>query len=243
MKNTMKLSTSHREYSVTDPWPEGAIPRSWIESLFDKMAFSYGVRFADQWVGISSEGMLRHWAEKLGALSRDELLAGFRMLETRTWPPTLPEFIALCRPQVDPVVAFHEALEQGGRRERGDPDEWSSPAVFWAWRKIGAYDFKHLAYAALKTRWEAALAAELAKEEHEPIPVRMVALPAPGKTALSAEGAQRMVSECKELRALGGAQDAGDERRWARKILARKSAGESMAIALLESAEQALGIR
>lgn len=207
------------------------------------MKFAYGVKFLDQWSGIPLSDVMRHWAKKLKPLSRDELTIGWTSLETLAWPPTLPEFIKLCRPVVDPVVAFHEALEQGGRRERGEQDEWSSPAVYWAWRKIGAYDFTHLAYVALKARWEAALAAEMAKADPAPIPAQMVALAAPGKTALSSDKAQQLLADFK-TKGMGRSAMVGDDgRNWARKILERKARGESMAIALWETAEHALGMR
>lgn len=242
MSDHTKLSTSPQQNEAVAAWPEGAIPEHWIESLFKKMAFTYGIKFADQWRGIDADGIKRHWAEKLGALSNDELRNGVLKLETRDWPPTLPEFIKLCRPVVDPVVAFHEALEQGGRRERGEPDEWSAPALFWAWSRIGAYDFAHLTYAALEARWKAALTREMEKESPEPIPKQMIALPEPGKTLLATERAQQLLANFK-AKGMGDAAASGDGRAWARKILERKKRGEPMAIALWELAEQALGVR
>lgn len=241
MSSHTKLSTSP-PLEIPDDWPAEAIPFSWVKALFDQMKFTYGVKFLDQWAGISISGAMRHWAMKLKPLSRAELTVGWSTLETLAWPPTLPEFIKLCRPGIDPVVAFYEALEQGGRRERGEPDEWSSPAIYWAWRKIGAFDFAHSAYAVLRSRWEAALAAEMDKDQPDPIPPQMVALPAPGKTALATERAQQLLADFK-VKGMGGSVAAGDGRNWARKILERKARGEPMAIALWESAEQALGMR
>lgn len=236
MSNSPNLSTS-------TPWPEGAIPQHWVESLFTKMAYTYGVKFADQWRGIDTDGVKRHWAEALGVMSDAELRRGVFKLGTRDWPPTLPEFMKLCRPVVDPVVAYHEAIQQGALRERGEPDEWSCPAIFWAWKKIGAFDFTHSAYALLKPRWEAALASELAKEAVEPVPAQMLALPTPGKATLSVESARDLLADFKVKSVRHGVSVAADGKRWARNILQRRANGESLEIAQVENAEQALGIR
>ncbi|MET3134626.1 hypothetical protein AAKU55_004926 [Oxalobacteraceae bacterium GrIS 1.11] len=235
--------SEHMNLSTSTPWPSNAIPENWVESLFKKMSFTYGVKFADQWRGIDADGLKRHWAEKLGGLTGEELRRGVAKLDTRDWPPTLPEFVKLCKPGIDPMVAYYEAMEQGARRERGDPDEWSCPAIYWAWRKIGVFDFAHAAYATLKPRWEAALAAEFAKEASAPIPAQAKALPAPGKTQLSSEKARQLLDEFNAQDRSGRADVFGDSKRWARNIVARRARGEHMAIAQIEAAEQALGLR
>ncbi|MGF6116681.1 hypothetical protein ABIE30_000651 [Janthinobacterium lividum] len=241
MNDQTTLSTSPLEEQAL-AWPEKAIPEKWVKALFNKMAFSYGVKFADQWKGIDPDGIKRHWAQKLFVLTTAELTRGVERLDTRAWPPTLPEFLALCRPPIDPSVAFHEALEQGALRDRGEPNVWSSPAVFWAWRKLGAFDCAHSTYAMLRPRWEAALAAELEREVIEPVPAQdPVALPAPGKTMMSSRKAQQLIGAFK-LKNLGDAGH-GDGRRWARRIIERKKAGMEFSIFVIECAERELGMR
>ncbi len=235
-KSISPLTPDHIE-----AWPANAIPEKWVEALFNKMAFTYGVKFADQWRGIDAAGIKRHWAEKLGVMTGQELTRGVMRLESRDWPPTLPEFIKLCRPVLDPVVAFHEALEQGGKRERGEPDEWSSPAIYWAWRRLGPYEFAHQVYAILRPRWEAALMAEMEKDPMVPVPAQTVALPAPGKARLSNEKAAQLLGEFK-VKTLSDA-GSGDSRRWATRIMARKEKGEHFSIFVVESAERQLGMR
>ncbi|MGK5024604.1 hypothetical protein [Janthinobacterium sp. RB2R34] len=223
-------------------WPENAIPERWIIALFNKMKFSYGVKFADQWRGIDTEGIKRHWAQKLFVLTTAELTRGVERLDSRAWPPTLPEFLALCRPPIEPSVAFHEALEQGALRTRGEPNVWSSPAVFWAWRKLGAYECARSTYAVLRPRWEAALAAELERDEIEPIPAQdPVALPAPGTSVTPSRKAQQMIGAFK-LKSLGDAAH-GDGKRWAGRIMERKKAGAIFSIFVIECAERTLGVR
>lgn len=223
-------------------WPENAIPERWIVALFNKMTFSYGVKFLDQWKGIDTDGIKRHWAQKLFVLTAAELTRGVERLDSRAWPPTLPEFLALCRPPVDPSVAFHEALEQGALRDRGEPNVWSSPAVFWAWRKLGAYECARSTYAVLRPRWEAALAAELERDNIEPIPAQdPVAIAAPGKSVTPSRKAQQLIGAFK-LKSLGDAGQ-GDGRRWARRIMERKKDGAIFSIFVIECAERTLGVR
>lgn len=237
MSDNTKLSTSPQS------WPESAIPQSWVESLFKKMAFTYGVRFADQWRGIDPDGVKRHWAEALGVLTKEELTRGVMNLGTRDWPPTLPEFLKLCRPVVDPVAAYHEAAEQGALRDRGEMDLWSSPAIFWAWMKVGRTAFNQVPYAMLKGRWEAALTAELAKATHEPIPVKREPLPAPGRGVTSVEQARQLLAGF----TLGTRQQtaivAADPKAWARAIIAKRDRGEPLEMVQIKDAERALGMR
>ena len=78
-----------------------ALPEEWIERLFARFEAMYGARFADSWKGCDLRNVKIVWAETLGSLSRDELSAGIAGCMTREWPPTLPEFVKLCR-QPDP---------------------------------------------------------------------------------------------------------------------------------------------
>jgi hypothetical protein len=237
MNQTTNLSTS------TDSWPAGAIPQTWVESLFKKMAFTYGTRFADQWRGIDPVGVKRHWAEALGVLTKDELTRGVMSLGTRDWPPTLPEFLKLCKPVVDPIAAYHEAAEQGALRERGEPDTWSSPAVFWAWMKVGRVAFAQVPYAMLKGRWEAALTAELAKASHEPIPPQMEQLPAPGRATTSVQLARQQLAGFKVRTRCGAVNVLADPLRWARDIIAKSDRGEQLEIVQIKDAKRALGLQ
>jgi hypothetical protein len=229
--------------STSTPWPEHAIPQHWVESLFKKMALTYGAKFVDQWRGHDPVEVKQHWAVMLGKLSTVELVRGVEQLATRPWPPTLPEFMALCRPAVDPQVAFHEALEQGIRRERGEDDVWSSPALFWAWRRIGAYNFATMAYEVIRPRWEAALAAEMAKEDQLPVPPNLAALPAPGQARTPPERAHEILVDYRDNGIKDAAEVAGDGLEWARRIFARRDRGEVLYLAQLEEAEKVLGKR
>ncbi|NGZ86425.1 hypothetical protein [Duganella aceris] len=231
MHDSLDLSTS-------TPWPAEAIPKHWIESLFKKMAFTYGTKLADQWRGTDTAGVKQHWALELGALTNAQLCAGVAALNTRPWPPTLPEFIAMCRPPVDPIVAFHEAAEQGARRDRGEPDTWSTPAIYWAWVRVGRREVATQPYAVLRTRWEAALIAELGKAEIEQVPAPAPQLPAPGKSATAPAKARELLARMKLKDQ--NTKPEGDGRKWARDVLAR---GDAASIHCVKIAQQALGMR
>ena len=64
--------------------------------LWRRMGRIYGHRWASQY-GAADDGT---WAAALADLAEDELFAGLRAcaLSGDGWPPTLPEFRALCRP-------------------------------------------------------------------------------------------------------------------------------------------------
>lgn len=97
---------------------------------------------------------------------------------TRPWPPTLPEFCALCRPRIEPETAFVEAVQQLGKRDLNE-DTWSHPAIYWAAAAIGEFDLRSASYPTIKARWTDALERELAKGAWPEIPKRPLALPAP----------------------------------------------------------------
>lgn len=229
--------SSSPNLSTSIPWPDTAIPQHWVESLFQKMLFTYGAKFADQWRGANTDGVKRHWAIELGALTDDQLRTGVAALKTRGWPPTLPEFLALCRPPVDPLVAFHEAAEQGARRDRGEPDVWSHPAIYWAWVRVGRREVATQSYTALKSRWEKALNEELSKDAVEDVPAAHVQLPAPGACATAPAQAKALLAQLKVKDQ--NTKPDGDGRDWARAVL--KDSG-SKPIHCVRLAQQALGI-
>ncbi len=159
-----------------------ALPEAWIERLFARFEAMYGARFADAWKGCNLANVKAVWAETLGALTRDELATGVAACQKKPFPPTLPEFITLCRPPIDFEDAFLFAVRQMARRDRGD-DEWPVPAVFWAAVQIGSFDLRNSSWATIEKRWRRVLQAEIDKGEWQPIPPRSVALPAPGGTS------------------------------------------------------------
>ena len=153
------------------------LPTAWIEKLFDRMAALYGNKFADMWRGSDVAMVKELWAQELGKLTRDEVTKGAQALMTLEWPPTLPQFIKLCRPPLDAQKAFVEALNGLVARDRGEVGVWSHPAIFWATTRIGAFDMKNSTYPQIMGRWQAALEDELAKKEWTEIPKPALQIP------------------------------------------------------------------
>lgn len=89
MTKTPILATSQQKSS--------ALPEPWINRLFSRFEAMYGAKVADAWKGCDLQNVKAVWAETLGCFSRDELAAGISGCMSRDWPPTLPEFVKLCR--------------------------------------------------------------------------------------------------------------------------------------------------
>lgn len=217
------------------------VPLSWVESLFARMQAMYGNKFIDMWRDADLPTVKAMWAEEMGKLNSEELKRGYGALMTRDWPPTLPEYIRMCKPSIDPTVAYYEAVNGMQARERGEHGKWSHPAIFWAAVQVSAYDLKHLGFSQIKSRWEKALSDEMEKGEWSAVPEPMIALPAPGKSELSREKATAMLSA---LGASGVLKQSGDDRRWARKIMQRVADNDQNVSAMqVRFAHEALEVR
>lgn len=77
------------------------LPDAWIERLFDRLAALYGSKFADLWKNTDLQNVKATWAEKLGGFGDrpDIIRHALDACDDRPWPPTLPEFLGLCRDQ------------------------------------------------------------------------------------------------------------------------------------------------
>lgn len=210
----------------------------WIEALFDQMLLAYGKKFTDQWGGTDPDKLYEHWRLQLSGYTPAEITRGVAALESRDWPPTLPEFKKLCRPPVDPIVAYYEAVEGVTARERGENGNWSHPAIFWAAASM-AHDLKSMGYSALKAHWEKALTEQMEKGQWAPIPDVMVALPAPGKTKADRQQAEKMLAQYKA----DAMVQKNDDRAWIGKVLERaKRKDETLPAIAVRFAKEALGV-
>lgn len=203
-----------------------ALPESWIERLMDKMLLSYGKKFLDQWGGVDTDKLVRHWSEELASYTREELGRGYAALESREWPPTLPEFKKLCRPGIDSLAAYHEAVAGCRARESGEIGTWTHPAIFWAASAM-SYDLKQQAYNVIAKRWETALQAEMSKGEWSAIPQPALSLPAPGKTLSSRQEAAEMLKQYRASDILKTASTRVDHKYWIKAVLKREADGDT----------------
>lgn len=76
------------------------LPRSWVEALFKKFLIRYGTLWADRYkgLGLSPDEIAEEWATELAGFSPEEIKRGLDASRSKTFPPTLPEFLSLCRP-------------------------------------------------------------------------------------------------------------------------------------------------
>jgi len=218
--------------------------------VFDHMLFSFGKKFTDMWAAAFKAKELDHggdgfgglramWALKLAHLSPQEIKRGVDALSRQQYCPTLPEFIGLCRPPIDPLAAYYEAVEGVTARERGETGEWSHPAIFWATVAVGAHDLKGSTYSHIRQRWETALQAEIDKGAWADIPKPMIALPAPSRRELDKQVAARVLSGLKDLTPTG----KSDHKAWAKRILQRVANGEKLPLVSVQMAKDAIQAR
>jgi hypothetical protein len=93
------------------------------------------------WAGANVEQVKAVWAQELGALRPEQIKLGVDACRARRFPPTLPEFLELCRPTADMLgiphfeAAYREALDLVCKRKR--QDECSHPVVWHALAEAG----------------------------------------------------------------------------------------------------------
>lgn len=182
--------------NVTSPESVPALPDAWAERIFQRMENFYLSKWVDSFGSIPRERVKQAWAEELAEYSVDEIKRGLEACRTRIWPPTLPEFLLMCRPVRDAKTEWVEACEQMRVRLGGmGGDVWSRPQVYWAAVAIGWYDLNNTAWEQIKNRWVNAL--ENARGDQ--IPEYRAALPAPGKHCISREEAEATLAKLKAM--------------------------------------------
>ena len=222
-------SVALAELSGTSRARQSALPEKLMNTLFERMEDRYGDLWANRYGAFPRVRVMKTWGEDLADLSPEEFIRGCQASKSLKFPPTLPEFRALCRPPIDFESTFVEAVQQMAARETGN-DRWSSPAVFWAAVTIGSFDLRNGSWSMLEKRWRKVFQAELDKGEWQPVPVRAVAFPAPVPTAKDREAAARVLSSIQvknqgsrdwaAKRAAGGMAPAVIADQWAEQVLA-----------------------
>ncbi|WP_312165889.1 hypothetical protein [Massilia timonae] len=214
-----------------------ALPEAWVERLFERMLLEYGKRFADQWAQADMDKLIGYWAQELSGFSGNELKRGLDALSQRDWPPTLPEFKRLCRPRVDPVAAYYEAVTGVQARFANEHGKWTHPAIYWAAMPM-ASELQQQPYSAVKARWEASLDQQLALGAWDEIPKPMLQLTAPGKSTTNTEKARAAIAHA--VRCVSHKGPNHDHLGWARRLAAREQAGESLLPYQVQCAHEAL---
>ena len=142
-----------------------SLSAEWIDRLFIRFNQMFGNKFTSQ-IAADIAGTKRAWADGLAGFTGAEIARGLTASLDAAWPPSLPEFRAMCRPRRDPEVEFRRAANILGK----DPVDWKGDSVlYWTVRDVTPYDVRTLPYHAIKRRWDAALS-EFESETHLPAP-------------------------------------------------------------------------
>lgn len=198
---------------------------SMMDHLFNRLAGAY----LDKWTRMfptqqAIDNFCESWAEAFEeeGITPNDVKAGLKVCRSRyDWPPSCAEFIKACKPAVDPLVAYYEAVNGMQAREKGEIGTWSHPAIYWAAVQISAFDLKNQSYSQIKVRWETTLQDQMSKGEWAAVPAPLVALPAPGKSLMSKEHAEKMVSELQAAGVAKSSDDKVDHKAWAKKLQER----------------------
>ena len=206
---------------------DGAYPHKWRSNFADQQAID---NWAESWVETFEEE----------SITPKDVKVGLRECRRRfAWPPSVAEFVQACRPQVDPLRAYYEAVAGVQARFAGEHGTWSHPAIYWAAMPMAA-ELREQTYSAVKARWETALEQQLAKGVWDEIPAPMLQLTAPGKATTSQERAAEAIHQLAGL--VLNRPTNTDPRDWARRIVARHAAGDKITPAQLRMAQEALAI-
>lgn len=185
--------------------PGGEIPDqvSYMDRLWQRLAALFPTQWAPKFTSADS---IRNWAElwAIGfceeCLTPEEVQLGLRALRRHRFPPSLGEFIQVCRPILTDEQAYYEACDQMKRRrrprllptgERVSDDKWSEPAIYWAAARMGS-DLLNRTYPEVKVRWARILEIERKKPRRE-VPAPMLAIEAPKPEPKISEADQKRI--------------------------------------------------
>lgn len=129
------MQTAHTALSTLKPGylaDHQPAPAAWIGRVFDRLSAQFGARLADLYAGVPPEHVRDEWADALADFHSSEIARGLKACQSRQFAPNLGEFLRMCRPALDPEVAWLEAYYGMRSRAHGDVGEWSHPAVYRA---------------------------------------------------------------------------------------------------------------
>lgn len=170
-----------------------------VEALFSEFEALYGIRFADMWKGTDIAHVKQVWAKALSGLAVREIRNGLDRCRFKDWPPSLPEFLSLCRPSPDPEKAFVLAQELVSRCAGGE-HVWPDRALYWAAVEFGFFDLRSMSWVLAKNRWSRIWMEKCACEKTlPPVPEPMARLVSPGKPLTDRETAKRYLARLKRL--------------------------------------------
>lgn len=169
--------------------------RSLLQQLFNRLDGSYPGRFKTMFPDtVSIKNWEDAWEDALirENISPREVAVGLARIGG-DWPPSLPEFLTLCRPALEPESAFREAVQGVYARKQGEMGQWSHPAIYWTSVAVGQHELMQASWQAMRVRWERVLRDVFAKGAWDPIPDPAPALPAPGSTVSTRQEAHAQI--------------------------------------------------
>lgn len=184
-----------------------------VEALFSELAAIYGARFADMWRNTDVNHVKAVWGAALAGLKMGEVRQGLAGCRKKPWPPTLPEFLLLCRAEPDYESLFAEAQLQAWHREKGR-DVWAGPVLFWSAYAFGFYDLKKASWQMAKTRWMRIVSEKQAcADALPPVPQRGPSITDAGVTASGGEKAREHLARLRMFLKAGETGEADEKGR------------------------------
>ena len=159
------------------------VPTWIIMELHGRLLARYGSLWADRYGMVPQHVLEEEWSRELAGFTKREIHRGLTSCRNLKFPPTLPEFMQLCRPPIESEAAYHEALRNMRERESGKNPAWTHPAIYWAAVTVTFHDMRLIPWERMRRRWEKALSDEMEKGQWPEIPVARIALPEPARKA------------------------------------------------------------
>lgn len=133
----------------------------WVERIFQEFSNLYGTKAATLWDGQDPDRLKAYWADKLDGFSDkpEAIRAALDALTEHPFPPTLPEFVVLCRTaakRIGPKVPALTYTYDSDRAKRFsaelakvvDSANRGADPRFWATHPKGHQAFEHILGAA-----------------------------------------------------------------------------------------------
>lgn len=166
-KNGSELSKASPAEQAHRAEPSKALPESWVEKIFERLLAYYGRQFADMWASADVVSVKRVWAQELGHLKPEQIASGLKACLANRFPPSLPEFLMLCRPAIDNERGWSKAVFLMMSYRQGIQVVWPDNRLYWAAVAIGN-DFGKATWEQQRARWQNAC--EYASDAEVPTP-------------------------------------------------------------------------
>lgn len=198
----MNLPTQ-KKLSTASAWTE---PRAGGLSLIDALFNRFDGMYPNRWrAAFANAQAIANWREAWAgafvdeAVTPDDVARGVKACRRAyDWPPSLTEFLKVCRFSIDPETAFVEACKQLAARD-GGADVWSHPAIYWAAVEFGTWELRHVSsFERVRARWSRILEDKIANQS-SPVPPAMKVLPAPGQTTPDMEQVARLIAGARSV--------------------------------------------